>query len=139
MAIMQAKEEYDIASAQLSVKMQESIRNALSDKTLLRTPDQQKIVDDMHTKMIALLKENTKWEAMEPVFIDIYMQSFTQNEVNGMIDFYKTEPGQAFITKMPVARQKAMLVMQKRKAVMVQKLQQLEQDMEAQLKASQAR
>ena len=56
-AIMQAKEEYAIASAQLSAKMQDSIRNVLSDKTLLRTPDQQKIVDDMRTKMIALFDE----------------------------------------------------------------------------------
>lgn len=36
------------------------------------------------------------------MMIGIYLQSFTQKDVDGMLRFYKSKAGQAVIAKMPV-------------------------------------
>lgn len=43
---------------------------ALAGQTL--TADQQRIMDNMRTKMIALFREDMKWETLGPMFREIY-------------------------------------------------------------------
>jgi len=137
LTITQSQKLLDGTMGQVDAMMQRSMKQALAGPTL--SADQQKIMDDMRTKMIALFREDMKWETLEPMFIDIYKQSFTQKEVDGMLDFYKSEPGQAVIAKMPLVMQNTMQAMQGRMAVMLPKLQQLQQDAIAELKASRAK
>lgn len=137
LTITQSQKLVDGTMGQVDAMMQRSMKQALAGQTL--TADQQRIMDNMRTKMIALFREDMKWETLEPMFIDIYKQSFTQKEVDGMLDFYKSEPGQAVIAKMPLVMQNTMQAMQGRMAVMLPKLQQLQQDAIAELKASRAK
>ena len=137
LTITQSQKLVDGTMGQVDAMMQRSMEQALAGQAL--SADQQKIMDNMRTKMIALFRENMKWETLEPMFIDIYKHSFTQKEVDGMLDFYKSEPGQAVIAKMPLVMQNTMQAMQGRMAVMLPKLQQLQQDAIAELKASQAK
>jgi len=137
LSITQSQKLVDGTMGQVDAMMQRSMKQALAGQTL--TADQQRIMDNMRTKMIALFREDMKWETLEPMFIDIYKQSFTQKEVDGMLDFYKSEPGQAVIAKMPLVMQNTMQAMQGRMAVMLPKLQQLQQDAIAELKASRAK
>ena len=137
LSITQSQKLLDGTMGQVDAMMQRSMKQALAGQTL--TADQQRIMDNMRTKMIALFREDMKWETLEPMFIDIYKQSFTQKEVDGMLDFYKSEPGQAVIAKMPLVMQNTMQAMQGRMAVMLPKLQQLQQDAIAELKASRAK
>ncbi len=99
------------------------------------TPEQQKIIDDMQNKMMALLRDELKWEKYEPIYIDIYKQSFTQKEMNGVLAFYKSPAGRAFIVKMPVVMQHTMETLPKMMQSLMPKLQQLMRDTEKQLKA----
>jgi hypothetical protein len=137
LTITQSQKLVDGTMGQVDAMMQRSMKQALAGQTL--TADQQRIMDNMRTKMIALFREDMKWETLEPMFIDIYKQSFTQQEVDGMLDFYRSEPGQAVIAKMPLVMQNTMQAMQGRMAVMLPKLQQLQQDAIAELKASRAK
>ena len=137
LTITQSQKLVDGTMGQVDAMMQRSMEQALAGQAL--SADQQKIMDNMRTKMIALFRENMKWETLEPMFVDIYKQSFTQKEVDGMLDFYKSEPGQAVIAKMPLVMQNTMQAMQGRMAVMLPKLQQLQQDAIAELKASRAK
>lgn len=137
LTITQSQKLLDGTMGQVDAMMQRSMKQALAGQTL--TADQQRIMDNMRTKMIALFREDMKWETLEPMFIDIYKQSFSQKEVDGMLDFYKSEPGQAVIAKMPLVMQNTMQAMQGRMAVMLPKLQRLQQDAIAELKASRAK
>lgn len=78
------------------------------------TPEEQKIIDDMKTKLAAALKQEMKWESLENYYVQIYRETFTQDEINGIIAFYKTPAGQATIKKMPVLMQQAMMETQVR-------------------------
>jgi len=49
---------------------------------------------------------------MKPVYIKLYDETLTEEEVNGAVAFYKTPAGQALLNKMPLLMQKSMVVMQ---------------------------
>lgn len=137
LTVTQSEKLVDSTMGQIDSMMQNSMKQALGGQTL--TADQQKIIDDMRAKMIALFKEDMKWETLEPMFVDIYKRSFTQKEVDGMLDFYRSEPGQAVIAKMPLVMRNSMQAMQGRMVALLPKLQQLQRDAIAELRASQAK
>jgi uncharacterized protein len=86
--------------------------------------------------MMAVLGEELDWNTLEPIYADIYTQSFTQQEIDGMIAFYKSEPGQAVLAKMPIVMQKTMQAMQARMASMMPKIEKIRLDAMTQLKAA---
>ncbi|MET3118623.1 hypothetical protein AAKU64_002856 [Undibacterium sp. GrIS 1.8] len=86
------------------------------------TEAQQKQLDKFRMKIVAIQTEEMKWEKLEPVFINIYSESLTQDDVNGIIAFYKSDAGQAYIKKMPVMMQNTMAAMQKMIVPMMAKI-----------------
>lgn len=134
MSVMDSKKLIESTMVQVDSMMQGSMQHALGGQTL--TPDQQKILDQMRAKMLALFKEQISWDALEPMMMDIYQKSFTEQEVKGMLDFYKSDAGKAVIAKMPMVMQYTMQAMQLRMAGLMPKIEQLQKDTVAQLKAA---
>jgi hypothetical protein len=102
------------------------------------SPQQQKIMDDLSGKIVALAKEEMNWPNIEPMMAGIYRDTFTQHEVDGMLAFYRSEAGQAVITKLPGAMQRTMEGMQSHVKTLTPKIVQLEKDSAVQLKAAAA-
>jgi hypothetical protein len=75
------------------------------------------------------------WNKLEPMYVRIYQKTFTQQEVDGMIVFYKTPAGRAVMSKMPAAMQNTMNEMQQMMGPVVQKMQRMQQDVIAEIKA----
>ncbi len=86
--------------------------------------------------MVTLLKNEYKWEILEPKFIQIYKDSLTQDEVDGMIAFYKTPSGQTVIKKMPVIMQQSMMASQSMTQALIPKMQEIQQEFIAEIKAA---
>src|SRR5262249_15219004 len=57
-------------------------------------------MDRFEAEMKVATKEMLDWDKLEPVYVRIYQRSLTQQDVDGMIAFYKTPSGQAVINKM---------------------------------------
>jgi hypothetical protein len=134
MQITQAQKLVEGTKGQVDGMVQTSMNKALEGRPV--SAEQQKILDDMRAKMMAVLGEELDWNALEPVYIDIYTQSFTQHEIDGMIAFYKSEPGRAVLAKMPLVMQKTMQAMQTRMTSMMPKIEKIRLDAITQLKAS---
>ncbi len=90
--------------------MRQAIQQATAGKTL--TSEQKKIIDRAPQRLSAFLRNELSWSRMEPTQILIYRESFEQSEIEGLISFYKSPAGQAFVNKMPIVTQKAMAAMQ---------------------------
>ena len=131
--LMQGRKTFDDVFAPMDNRMESSMKQAAAGRPL--SPEQQKIVDDMRTKMMALVKESLNWDTFEPKMEEIYRKSFSQSEIDGMLKFYKTPAGKAVIAKMPVVMQNTMQVMQGEMAEMVPKMQQLMADTASQIQA----
>jgi hypothetical protein len=100
------------------------------------TPAQAKAFESMQAKMTALMKEELSWSKYEPIFIQIYSESFTQEEIDGIIAFYRTPGGQALVKKMPVVMQKTMQMVQQQMGPLMPKIQAIAQECQAELKAA---
>jgi hypothetical protein len=71
---------------------------------------------------------------MEPIYLRIYQKSLTQQEVDGMIAFYKTPAGKAVMDKMPIILQNSIEEMKQMMGPMMQRLQRMQQEVRTEMK-----
>jgi uncharacterized protein len=120
--------------SQMEVNMQKGMEEALKGKYL--SPAQQSIMDDMRAKMFALVQDELTWDRIEPVIVDVYQQTFTQKEVNGMLAFYRSDVGKSMVTKMPQVLTASSGAMRSRMGTLVPKLEELQRNTMHKLQAS---
>jgi len=134
LAVTQAKKLLDGMQAQLDSLMDNVIQQALKGKS--PTAKQQEAITHMKNNMVALLQGDLAWEKLEPMYLRLYTESFTEEEVGGMLAFYKTPAGQAVINKMPVLMQKTMLEVQKMSSGLAPRMQEIQKDFAAEMKSA---
>ena len=132
-AVTEMKSMVNGMLSQFEGSMDGFVRQSLQGKQV--SQKEQKAIDTMKSKMVALLKQEYTWDKMEPTFTKIYRESFTEEEVKGMIDFYQTPSGQAVIKKMPIVMQKSMLAMQSQMSVLMPKMEAIQREFLEELKA----
>jgi hypothetical protein len=84
---------------------------------------QQQFFDATIPKVTQIMRDELSWDKMRPLYVEIYRDSFSQEEVDGLVAFYKSPVGAAYIEKMPVVMQKTMGLMQTRMGPMMAKMQ----------------
>lgn len=109
------------------------MQQALKGETI--SPEEQKILDNFREKVAVLNKENMSWDKLEPLFVEIYAKTLSQDDITGMINFYQSPAGQSFVNKMPLIMQESMGTVQKLMPPMLEKLRLANQEMLDELKA----
>lgn len=87
------------------------------------SPDERKRVTEFQAKMLGAMREEMSWEKLKPHYVRIYTETFTQEEIDGLIAFYESPAGQSYVAKMPAVAQKSAALMQDLMAPMIRKLQ----------------
>jgi hypothetical protein len=123
----------DITKAQLTAFSNGPVQQALQGHPL--TPEIKRIVEENAEKSSALLRDGVKWENIEPIFVEVYQTTMTQEEVDGIVAFYKTSAGKAMVEKMPVLMQTSGQKLQAQLGPIVEKLKQLQQETTLKLQA----
>jgi hypothetical protein len=95
---------------QMSTMMNTAMQNATRGVPL--TPERQAIIDRMAAKMSAVTADMLNWDDLLPIYMRTYRDSFTQDEIDGAIKFYKSAAGQAYVKKLPLVMQNVMREMQ---------------------------
>ena len=111
----------DKTAGQADATMHEAMAQATAGKPL--NAEQQKIVAETQSGMMDLMKEQLGWDTLQPIMLEVYRKSLTQEDVDGMLKFYQSRAGQALIAKMPAIMQKSMSSMQERMMPMTKKIQ----------------
>lgn len=132
--VTQADKTLDAMYGQMEQAMQQGMVQALGRQPL--TPAQQKIFDTMPREFARILRDEMGWSALRPDFVTIYRETFDQDEVDGLIAFYKSPVGKAFVEKTPVVMQKSMVSSQNRMQAILPKLQAAMQKAVADIKAA---
>ena len=99
-----------------------SMQQALGDDV---TPETQARMQRFSARMTALMKQEMGWDVMAPMYVDIYSKSFSEDEIQGMLAFYRTPAGQAVIEKMPLVMQNTMQAVQQRMGAMMPAMQKM--------------
>jgi uncharacterized protein len=131
--VVQAHKLIDSVMAQMENLMQQTIAQATQGQKV--PPKIQKDIEARRGEMIAMMKELLDWNKLEPMYVRVYQKTFSQQEVDGMIVFYKTPAGQAVIGKMPTVMQNTIEEMQQLMGPVMQKMQKMQQDVVAEMKA----
>ena len=132
--VKHARSALDSMQDKIGGMMKSAVDKELAGRPI--TPAQRKIIDHMEARMAGVLRQELSWDVMAPMYIEIYKRTFTEEEIKGMIAFYKSKVGQSVAIKMPVVLTNTMKVVRKRLAVMMPQLQRIERDTVVQLKAT---
>jgi hypothetical protein len=82
-------------------------------------------------KIMALVAQEINWDKMKTDLITLYSETFTEDELKGVIAFYKSPAGQAFQKKLPMLMKRSMELNQKMMIQLMPKLQALNMEMNA--------
>jgi len=93
---------------------------------------------EMSEKMFDEMAKEMSWDSMKDDFISIYAETYTKEELGGLIKFYKSPVGRAFIKKQPELMKRSMQLSQKRVAKLMPKIQAMTEEMMEAMKAKHA-
>jgi uncharacterized protein len=87
------------------------------------TPEAAALSERLQKKLMTNFRSELSWEKMKDLYIRVYTETFTQEEIDGLLEFYGSPAGKAFVAKMPMVMQKTMSLMQERMAPMMENTQ----------------
>ncbi len=108
--LSQAQSTLETLQGTLADIMRQGIRQSAPGRKL--SAEQQERMDSLLPKFAALLREELGWERLKPMYIQLYRDTYEQEEVDSLIQFYQSAAGQAFVNKMPVLMQKTVSMTQ---------------------------
>ena len=92
------------------------------------TPDQQAKGEAFQKKVNDLLGQQITWPTMEPAYIDLYARTFSDEELDGLVAFYKSPAGKALVERGPALSTDAQKIPQQKLIDLQPQLNQLVQD-----------
>src|SRR5438477_195733 len=63
---------------------------------------------EMMNKIVAQIEERMSWDKLKPEYMKVYADVFSEDEITGIVTFYKTAIGQTMLAKMPLLMSKSM-------------------------------
>jgi hypothetical protein len=106
LALTNAKSVLEGAWDQMDGLMEKSMKDSLGDKKM--TPKQEEVAAELRAKTVELIRTELSWDKLEPIYIKLYRDTYTQAELDGITDFYRSDAGKAMIAKMPQLTQALM-------------------------------
>jgi hypothetical protein len=110
----------------MSKGMEANLQKVLQGREL--NAAQKTKVKSFGKKFSDTMKEELSFSKMKDIYIQAYRETFTQEEVDAIIVFYKSPAGKAVVEKNPAAMQKANRLMQARISPLTLKLQSMLED-----------
>ena len=101
-----ARQMIEGMKGQMTTTMNTAMQNAAKDQTV--TPERQAILDRMRAKMSTAVTDMLNWDDFLPMYLRTFRESFTQDEIDGVIKFYKSPAGRAYVKKLPLVMQNVM-------------------------------
>lgn len=71
-------------------------------------PAAQAALTNQINEVMALVSAELSWEKLKPDYVTLYADTFSEEELRGLIDFYKSPAGQAFSRKQPELMRRSM-------------------------------
>jgi hypothetical protein len=120
--VTKSRQMLDQVYGQMESMYADSMRQAFGESM---TQEQEARMQRFTARLSALMKKEMSWDVLAPMYVDIYSKSFTENEIQSMLDFYRTPAGQAVIDKMPLVMQNTMKAVQERVGAMMPEMQKM--------------
>lgn len=87
------------------------------------TPEQKERVQRIQKRTSQTLRDALSWSQLRPMYVDIYKQSFSKEDVLAMAEFYESPAGQSLLDKTPALMQNLMVAIQQKMNPLLASLQ----------------
>jgi hypothetical protein len=112
----------------------ETAKSIMGDHPM--TPTDQKIMDDYMAKLSAVVSDVLSWQNLKPAYVDLYASAYTEEEIDGIVTFYKSPVGQALLAKTPELMTKSSAIVNGRMQELGPRMREVMDDLQKQLKAA---
>jgi uncharacterized protein len=92
------------------------------------TPEQKQKIADFQQRVLKLVNDKLGWKALEPDFINLYASTYTEEELDGILAFYRSPVGQKMLDKTPELMTKSTEITQQKMREVQPQLNQMVQD-----------
>jgi len=129
LTVMRVEKTMQTAMEQMKKIAASQVARSLTGQT---SPDDAQKVQAIQDKIFALIQDEMNWQKIKDDCARIYAESLTPEEIKGIIAFYKSPAGQAYLDKQSVILEKANALQQKIKMSLMPKIQAIVQSAEMQ-------
>jgi hypothetical protein len=100
------------------------------------TPAQKRIIAEFQEKAMKLAIDSMGWKVMEPEYVKLYANTFSMQELDAALAFYKSPEGQSFMAKTPQLTTAGMKIVQERMGDLQPKLKDLQDEFMKKMEAA---
>ncbi len=112
---------------QMSAMMKNAAAQQAARQNL--TQEQQQIQDNFNTKITRIIQQSLSMDSIRPVIIQVYDETYTEDEIDGILAFYRSPAGKAFLAKTPQLMTKTVTLMQQQMAAVQPQIEQAVKDL----------
>jgi len=98
-AVMHMDHSLDRMRSAMEQQVQATAKNAPGTEQM--TPEKKKMQQEFVDNSMKVVDENFGWSELEPAYVKLYADTYTEAELDGILAFYKSPAGQALLTKTP--------------------------------------
>jgi hypothetical protein len=135
LVVGQAEKILDGVKPQLYAMARAGVDKALKGRQ--PNSDEQKVLDAYIAKITKIIADTVTMERLRPLYVQLYTQYFTAEDIEAISAFYQTPAGQSLITKMPQHMQGLMAAMPSLMSPMAEQIQAAAQQMAGEMDALQ--
>ena len=106
LAVLQTAKQLDDKLAALEAMNRRSFAEKISGGQPLTT-EQQAALDRAVSKVSQIMRTELAWSRVKPGLIRIVQETFEQDELDGILNFYSTPAGKALLAKFPQVEQRS--------------------------------
>jgi hypothetical protein len=120
----------DKLSAQMMDQVMAQINSGLMQQLTgiqLSAADQKKL-DDFSRQVKLIVSSAVAWEKLEPDYTKLYADTYTEQQLDDLLAFYKSPTGQAVVEKTPILLKASSALAQQRMTAVMPDLQKLMKD-----------
>jgi hypothetical protein len=124
-AVMHMDHSLDRMRSAMQQQVQATAKNASGAEQM--TPEKTKIQQEYVDNSMKVVDENFGWPVLEPAYLKLYADTFTEAELDGILAFYKSPAGQSLLAKTPELSGGVMQIVHSRMSDFQPKMQALQQ------------
>ena len=98
-ALTHVDHSLDRMRSAMEQQVQATAKNASGAEAM--TPEKQKIQQEYIDNSMKVVDQQFGWPVLEPAFLRLYSDAYSESDLDGILAFYKSPAGQAMLAKAP--------------------------------------
>ena len=124
-AVMHMEHNLDRMRSAMEQQVQATAKNAPGTEQM--TPEKAKMQQEFIDNSMKVVDANFGWTVLEPAYVKLYADTYTEAELDGIVAFYQSPAGQAVLTKTPELSAGVMQIVHSRMGDFQPKMQALQE------------